>query len=233
MGVQQGASDSQEVLERYKAELDLVDIIVRQVARTIGRAADVDDLLGAGREGLFDAARKFDASRGVPFRAYANFRVTGAVIDGVRRQAYVPRRAHERLAALEASTAVSKSELSWAHSDLSEKLAPGEAEVRLKNQVAVMVTAATVACVTDEHGAESCEDVPTPEEQLARAEMVDLIRRNIDELTPGEAAVVRGYYFENMSFHEIGVQVGYSKSWAARLHTQAMSRLTELITSSM
>ena len=96
-----------------------------------------------------------------------------------------------------------------------------------------MVTAAAVACVTDEVGAESFEDIPTPEEQLAQAEMLDLIRRNIDELGSAEASVVRGYYFENKSFTEIAKQFNYSKSWAARLHTQAMSRLTKLIRSSM
>jgi len=231
--VQQGAGDSQEVLDRYKAELDLVDIIVRQVARTIGRGADVDDLLGAGREGLFDAARKFDSSRGVPFRAYANFRVRGAVIDGVRRQASVPRRAHERLVAWEASVAVSEGALGWAHSDASEKLTADEAENRFKSHAAAMATAAALACGTDENGSVSDEDTLTPEEQVAQAEITDLIRRNIDELAAGEAAVVRAYYFENKSFIEIAAQFNYSRSWAARLHTQAMSRLTKLISNSI
>jgi len=231
--VHQGADDSPEVLERYQAELDLVDHIVSQVVRAVGPTADVDDLMGAGREGLYDAARRFDPSHGIPFRAYANLRVRGAVIDGIRRQSYVPRRAHERLEALRASSAVSNGELAWAHSDAAEKLTGGELEARVKSLAVAMVTAAAVACVTDEVGAESFEDIPTPEEQLAQAEMLDLIRRNIDELGSAEASVVRGYYFENKSFTEIAKQFNYSKSWAARLHTQAMSRLTKLIRSSM
>ncbi len=229
----QGADDSPEVLERYQAELDLVDHIVSQVVRAVGPTADVDDLMGAGREGLFDAARRFDPSHGIPFRAYANLRVRGAVIDGIRRQSYVPRRAHEKLEALRASCAVSNGELAWAHSDAAEKLTAGELEARFKSHAVAMVTAATVACVTDEVGVESFEDIPTPEEQLAQAEMLDLIRRHIDELGSAEASVVRGYYFENKSFTEIAKQFNYSKSWAARLHTQAMSRLTKLIRSSM
>ena len=44
-----------------------------------------DDLVSFGREGLLDAARRYDESRGVPFRVYASFRVRGATYDGVRR----------------------------------------------------------------------------------------------------------------------------------------------------
>lgn len=234
--MQQGASDSQEVLERYQAEVGLVDIIAGQVARAVGQAADYDDLLGAGREGLFDAARKFDPSRGIPFRAYASLRVRGAVMDGVRRQSRVPRRAHERLAAMEASAAVSEGEFRWAYSDAVNGLAAGEAENRLKEHVTTMVTAAAVACVSGESEVvshQSLEHVATPEEQFAQAEMLDLIRRNIDELAPGEAAVVKAYYFESKSFMEIAEQFNYSKSWVCRLHTQAMSRLTRLIKDSI
>jgi DNA-directed RNA polymerase specialized sigma subunit len=44
----------------------------------------------------------------VPFRAYANFRVRGATIDGVRSLAQLPRRAFERLNGLSAQLKVSE-----------------------------------------------------------------------------------------------------------------------------
>ena len=77
-------ADAPDVLARFEGELDLVEIIARQVARTMGSVVELDDLRSFGREGLLDAARKFDGARGVPFRAYANFRVRGAIIDGIR-----------------------------------------------------------------------------------------------------------------------------------------------------
>src|SRR5262245_17063244 len=90
-----------EELSRFEGALDLVDAIARRIAREIGGAAELDELLSFGREGLLDAARKFDASRGVPFRGYASFRVRGAILDGVRASARLPRRVHERLRGLE------------------------------------------------------------------------------------------------------------------------------------
>ena len=60
-------TDSPEVLERFHSQLSLVETIAAHIRRSVGASIEFDDLVGAGREGLLDAARRFDASRGVPF----------------------------------------------------------------------------------------------------------------------------------------------------------------------
>jgi len=45
---------------------------------------DVDDLCQAGTLGLMDAARRFDPSRGIKFRTFAQMRIIGAAIDYLR-----------------------------------------------------------------------------------------------------------------------------------------------------
>jgi RNA polymerase sigma factor FliA len=67
-----------------------------------------DNVSGANRRPRLDAARKFDTARGVPFRAYANFRVRGAIIDGIRSLAQLPRPAYERLNGMSAALKVSE-----------------------------------------------------------------------------------------------------------------------------
>ena len=47
--------------------------------------------------------------RGVTFRRFANYRVRGAMLDGVRKSAPMPRRAHARVRALEAALLLSES----------------------------------------------------------------------------------------------------------------------------
>ena len=47
-------------------------------------AVELDDLVGYGMLGLLDAARKFDHSRGVMFKTYAEHRIRGAILDGLR-----------------------------------------------------------------------------------------------------------------------------------------------------
>lgn len=224
------ANDSPEVLERFNSTLDLVDIVARQVARSVGAAVELDDLLGFGREGLLDAARRFDPERGVPFRSYANYRVRGAVLDGVRTMSRLPRRAHERINGLRAATRVSEGALE----DTAAPPPPGstaaDAERALSEHLAGMATAMAVGLVApasrDERGdltTVSTDD--SPEEATARAELLAVVRTAIDGLPPQEAELVRRHYLEGERFDHVAKDLGLSKSWASRLHTRAIGRL--------
>lgn len=224
------ADDSPEVLERFNATLELVDIIARQVARSIGSAVELDDLVGFGREGLLDAARRFEPERGVPFRSYANYRVRGAVLDGVRAMSRLPRRAHERINGLRAAARVSEGALE----DAAQPPPPGstaaDAERGLGEHLAAMATAMAVGLVApaghDDSGeltTVSTED--SPETATARAELLAVVREAIDGLPFQEAELVRRHYLEGERFDHVAQDLGLSKSWASRLHTRAIGRL--------
>ena len=95
------AADTPEVLARVTGALDLVDVIAKQLRRQLGGKVMVDELVSFGREGLLAAARTFDPTLGVPFRRWANYRVRGAMFDGVRSTSMLPRSVYERLRAIE------------------------------------------------------------------------------------------------------------------------------------
>jgi RNA polymerase sigma factor for flagellar operon FliA len=224
--------ESPEVLERFSSGLGLVDIIARQISRTLGGAAELEELLSFGREGLWDAARRFDASRGVPFRGYANFRVRGAIIDGVRTSARLSRRTHERLNGLQAAARVSEG----AHEDLAAPRAPGsgpaEAEQALGDHLAAMATAMAAGLIAPiAHGDDgertlvaTSED---PEQAYGSAELRQVIQSAIGELPREEAELVRRHYLEGARFDHVAAELGLSKSWASRLHTRALTRLAK------
>lgn len=224
-------NDSPEVLHRFHAELDLVDIIAKQVGRTLGRGIDLDDLRSFGREGLLDAARRYDASRGVPFRAYANFRVRGAVMDGVRSLGQLPRRAHERLRALEAGTRVSEGASEDVFAGQPVGTAASDAERALDEHLAAMATAVALGLLaqTAKSGSPEPEAIAAddPEEAFARAELLHVVREALDELPDQEALLVRRHYLEGVALDAAAKEIGLSKSWASRLHTRAMARLAK------
>ena len=105
-----------------------------------------------GREGLLDAARRYDPERGVPFRAYANFRVRGAIIDGVRVVGRLPRRAHERLRGLEAAVRTSEGALEDVHAPQPPGAGAAQAEQALAEHLAAMATAMAVGLVAARRG---------------------------------------------------------------------------------
>lgn len=224
------------MMERFNATLDLVDIVARQVGRAIGQNLELEELLSYGREGLLDAARRYDADRGVPFRAYANYRVRGAIIDGVRSQARLPRRTYERLSAVEAGDRFSEGAAEDAYSPPPPGHSPVEAERALAEHLAGMATAMAVGLVTgaargDDGELTTLVASDDPEAATARAELLALVRSAIDDLAPQEAELVRRHYIEGERFDAVAQDLGLSKSWASRLHTRAIKRLARRLRS--
>ncbi len=225
------APDPPEVLERFQAQLELVDIVARQIGRTMGPVVELDELRSFGREGLLDAARKFDSERGVPFRAYANFRVRGAIIDGVRSMAQLPRRAYERLNGLSAALKVSEGAADDSFA-APANATRAQADQALGDHLAAMAAAITVGLIAPTSVGEEGERVQlstadSPEEAVSRAQLLTLVQEAIAALPEEEAALVRRHYLEGERFDHVAQSLGLSKSWASRLHTRAMQRLAK------
>ena len=227
--------DAPEVLERFQAQLELVDIVAGQIARTMGSVVELVDLRSFGREGLLDASRKFDSARGVPFRAYANFRVRGAIIDGIRSLAQLPRRAYERLNGLSASLRVSEGAADDTFS-APETSTRAQADQALGEHLAAMAAAITVGLIAPTGVGEEGEQVQVstadnPEDAVARAELLAVVQNAIADLPEDEATLVRRHYLEGERFDHVAQSLGLSKSWASRLHTRAMQRLSKRLRS--
>jgi RNA polymerase sigma factor for flagellar operon FliA len=224
--------EASEELVRFESGLDLVDAMARRIAREVGAVAELADLVSYGREGLLDAARKFDPTRGVPFRGYASFRIRGAIIDGVRQSARLPRRAHERLNGLAAANRTSEGAYEDALAPAAPGTTPADAERALGEHLAAMATAVAVGLLSTTAYGDEGERVPvavdmSPEEALGRAELLDVVRRAIADLPAEEQTLVRRHYLEGERFDHVAAELGLSKSWASRLHTRAIQRLTE------
>jgi len=224
--------DTKEVLERFHSHLDLVDLIARQLARELGRSAELDDLRAMGHQGLLEAARRFDEGRGVTFRRFANYRVRGAMLDGVRKSAPLPRRAHARIRALEAALLVAEtaSEDSAAASQPSTD--PRASEQKLTEHLADMATAMAVGllatpAIGDEGEPSAVDSGLSPEEAVAEAELRQIVIDALEELPADERQLVRRHYLEGERFDHVAASLGLSKSWGSRLHTRAVARLTK------
>ncbi|HEX6277441.1 MAG TPA: sigma-70 family RNA polymerase sigma factor [Polyangiaceae bacterium] len=227
-------AEASEELARFESAIELVDIIAKKILRELGPALDLDELRSFGREGLLDAARRFDAARGVPFRGYASFRVRGAILDGIRASARLPRRTHERLRALGAATLVSEGAAEDSFQPPAPGATPADAERALADHLAAMATAMAVGLLSKTGFGDEGDRVPvapqeSPEEALGNAELMAVVTKAIDALPENEAALVRRHYLEGERFDQVAKALGLSKSWASRLHTRAIRRLTEAL----
>lgn len=206
--------DTPQMVARFQEGLPLIDMHAPSVARRIGPGCTVDDLRGFGREGLLDAARSFNDSRGVPFERWASMRIRNSMIDGVRRWGAMPLRARQRLRAPSQNMAPENAAEGRSHGRDSTDGVHAPRWVPLEEQTAIPSPA---------EGAGS-RDL-TPEDVLAKAELASLVRAIVSRLPTLERALVERSYFSGLTLAQAAASIGVSRSWAHRVHARAMETL--------
>jgi RNA polymerase sigma factor for flagellar operon FliA len=220
-----GTADSPEVLARFRSELDLVDLSARQIARRLAASTvTLDDLRSFGREGLLHAARSFDEARGVPFRRWANLRIRGAIIDGVRQWGHLPRRVYSELRALAAADEV---EAAYVEESAAPPATAQAADARLTSYLAAMATAMAVGAVTlrDDIAPDGAGE--TPEDLTASAELLAHVKAIVQRLPDSERTLIERHYFGDETLDQAAASLGLSKSWGSRLHARAIERIAK------
>ena len=75
------------------AHLGMVKRVALHLKVRLPPFMEVDELIQVGMIGLLEAARAYDASKGIEFENFAHSRVRGAILDEVRRMSFLPRSA--------------------------------------------------------------------------------------------------------------------------------------------
>ena len=71
--------------------LPTVRYLARRIHERLPQHVELDDLVSAGVVGLIDAFSKFDHTKKVQFKSYAQFRIRGAILDSLRTLDWSPR----------------------------------------------------------------------------------------------------------------------------------------------
>src|SRR3989442_15533303 len=94
--VEKKAMQAQERDALIRTHTGLARNLALRLAGRVPSCVDLDDLIGAGVLGLIDAVDRFDASRAIPFEAYARTRIQGAILDALRAEDHLSRRDRRR-----------------------------------------------------------------------------------------------------------------------------------------
>lgn len=183
-------------------------LLVRQIAggfqRRLPRNVLRDDLLAAGMSGLWDAVRRQLAEPSDRFDFYVRVRIRGAILDELRAQDWLPRRA--RATAAEAQE----------NGDHARAVAP--AVVRFDD-------------VSDwEQGRCLATDEMSSGELVLDAKVTRAsLTRAVDQLPSRERHIVSAHYFRGVKFKELGLELGVSEPRISQLHSRAIERLRQLM----
>jgi RNA polymerase sigma factor FliA len=211
-----------------------VQYIARRIHLRLPPQVLLEDLVHAGILGLMDAVRKFDPSKNVQLKHYAEFRIRGAILDSLRQVDWSPRTLRRQARRLEQAISACKAHLGR---DPSEPEIAAELGVSLKNLQRLLgeLRGLDIGSLQDDAGEpgaglEAMQFRAGSEEEnpffwTLRVEMADLLAKAIGELLEREREVLALYHFKELTMKEVGAVLGIGESRVSQIHTAVLLRL--------
>jgi RNA polymerase sigma factor for flagellar operon FliA len=180
--------------------LVLVNQVVSRFMRKLPANVDRGDLVAAGMYGLVTSLERNGGDDGATFEGYAKMRIRGAILDELRAQDWLSRRA--RSAATEQVDGYAGPTALVGLDDVGE----GERGDGLADR-----------------------DSPDALARLEALGTRHALEAAVAQLPAREQAIVSQHYFEGVRLKDIGKQLGVSEPRISQLHSRALGRLRELL----
>jgi RNA polymerase sigma factor for flagellar operon FliA len=211
-------NEADDLIQRYAS---VIDRVVRRIVMRTGLQSAFDDLWSAGAVGLLEAARRFDASRGVTFETFVEHRIRGAMLDELRRMDHLPRRLRSRTDDLQKARKKLQGQLGREAS--TEELA---SEMKLDLEEVGGIEALLEPHVPLERWAPSAESEEGGiEDRLSRVQMVGALEQAIRGLPERLQTVLGLHYLEGLTYREIAKILDVSEPRVCQLHADGLKRL--------
>lgn len=213
--------------------LPTVRYLARRIHERLPQHVELDDLISAGVVGLIDAFSKFDHSKKVQFKSYAQFRIRGAILDSLRTLDWSPRELRRKGRAVEEAIRSVTQRVGRAPSEQEIAgemgLSLGEYQQLLGDLKGLEIGSLHVER-SEDSGDEELAYIPgSPEEdplfRCLKGEMKQRLADAIDELPEKERMVLTLYYYEELTMKEIGLTLGVVESRVSQIHSSAVVRL--------
>jgi len=220
------------LVEHY---LPIVRLNAERLASKLPDEVELDDLISAGIDGLYDAIEMFDLDRGVKFETYCATRIRGAILDALRNKDWVPRLVRARANQLARKRQQLEAELGRRPEDheLAESMGLSVAEyeklVREARAVGVVSLDRQFADGDSNREVREGDIVADPKAQSpARPIHHEDVKRMVTKgLSKNERLILILYYWAEMTMKEIGATLGLSESRVSQMHSAILQRLRE------
>ncbi|GGA56464.1 hypothetical protein GCM10011507_04710 [Edaphobacter acidisoli] len=213
--------------------LPTVRYVARRIHERLPQHVDLDDLVSAGVVGLIDALSKFDRSKKVQFKSYAQFRIRGAILDSLRTLDWSPRELRRKGRAVEEAIRAVTQRVGRAplEQEIATEMGLGLGDYQqLLGELKGLEIGSLHIERSEDSGDEELAYVPgSPEEdplfRCLKGEMKQRLADAIDDLPEKERMVLTLYYYEELTMKEIGLTLGVVESRVSQIHSSAVVRL--------
>lgn len=213
--------------------LPTVRCVARRIHERLPQHVELEDLISAGVVGLIDAFSKFDHSKKVQFKSYAQFRIRGAILDSLRTLDWSPRELRRKGRAVEEAIRSVMQRVGRAPSEqeIAKEMELSLAEYQqLLGDLKGLEIGSLHVERSEDSGDEELAYIPgSPEEdplfRCLKGEMKQRLADAIEDLPEKERMVLTLYYYEELTMKEIGLTLGVVESRVSQIHSSAVLRL--------
>ena len=230
---------SPEIREQLVIQsVPLVHYILGRLGVSPSIGTDYEDLAHQGLLGLIDAVDKYDPSYETKFATYASVRVRGKILDYLRSADWMPRSARKRVREIRQATSQLWSELYREPTDaeIANHLDINVEEVRqgMQDSSKVIISLDTYFDHPDQREDDGYkvikdENQPDPSELFMETDLKEELIHAIKQLSEREQQVLSLYYYEELTFKEIGHVLQISESRVCQLHGRAVTNIKALL----
>jgi RNA polymerase sigma factor FliA len=223
-------ADEERVMTEY---LPIVRLVARRIHERLPQHLPIEDLYSAGVLGLLDAFARFDPSKQVLFRTYAQFRIRGAILDSLRALDWSPRELRRKARSVEQAiqSLTAQFHRSTTDIEIAQKL---NISLAAYQQLLGELKGLEIGSLHYERSEDSGEDelglIPgrPDDDPLFRyldGEMRERLTTAINDLPERERLVTTLYYYEETTMKEIGLILGVVESRVSQIHASAVLHL--------
>jgi RNA polymerase sigma factor for flagellar operon FliA len=223
----------EELILKYSP---LIKYVAGRLAMRMPPSISQDDLISSGVIGLMDAIEKFDSSKKIRFKTYAEFRIRGAILDELRSLDWVPRSIRKKTTELEKTYQYLEKDFNRPPKDEEVAEALGISVEKFyklldKTKSVTFLDIETIRKRMPDGNEDDLFDLIADDGEinpftlLNKTEIKEILVKAITDLPKKEKIVISLYYYEDLTMREIGEIMGYTESRISQMHTKAMLRL--------
>lgn len=228
-----GSIESREML--ILQYMGLVKYVVKKLFKSVPAAIEEQDLCSIGIIGLVEAMDRFDPEFGIKFETYAIPRIRGVIVDELRALDWIPRSL--RTKSSKVRDAINELEIEHQEDPTDEMIAE-RIGIELKDYQkwkkdiqGMNVLSLDRPVENSGTGLQSLYKIVEDEnsdiaiEQLEEKEVKMQLIKAIQRLPEKLRLAITLYYFEKLTFKEIGQILNVSESRISQLHSETIKRL--------
>ncbi len=222
---------------------DFQPIIRRMAGAMVARnpfSLDIEDLASAGTMGLLSALKRYDPTREIKFRTFAEYRIRGMMLDEIRAMDWVPRSVRSRQDQIRQTVNeyLQKTGMAPTTLELANTLGIEVEELEGSAGCAPRLVSLDEPVGSGEEGCTLGDVIPDAEEQspfwdCLNAEMKSVLEAALVTLSPRQQEVLREYYYVGATMKEIGLRLGLTESGVCRVHSAAIRQLQMILSKVM